>query len=107
MHIVNDEFICEQVEETLRSMYEGLQKFAVGLEQIVLDQAVYGGNYHQHFHEAEFQLKYVSDQTIFILIIIASLPTFQPAHQLSRVIKSSLSSCSMIPLYRDIVLLHF
>ncbi|CAG7672456.1 unnamed protein product [Allacma fusca] len=47
------------VKETLRSMYEGLQKFAVGLEQIVLDQAVYGGNFHQHFHEAEFQLKYV------------------------------------------------
>jgi hypothetical protein len=47
------------VKETLRSMYEGLQKFAVGLEQIVLDQAVYGGNFHHHFHEAEFQLKYV------------------------------------------------
>ncbi|CAL8115177.1 unnamed protein product [Orchesella dallaii] len=48
-----------EVEDILKSMYRGLQKLAVGLEQVVLDQAIHGGSFYQHFHEAEFQLKYV------------------------------------------------
>lgn len=52
------------MEDILKSMYRGLQKLAVGLEQVVLDQAFYGGNFYQHFHEAEFQLKYVSLKNI-------------------------------------------
>jgi len=38
----------------------GLQMFAVGLEQVVLDQSVYGGSFHKDFQEAEYELKYVS-----------------------------------------------
>lgn len=53
-------FLNFQVEDILKSMYRGLQKLAVGLEQVVLDQAFHGGSFYQHFHEAEFQLKYVS-----------------------------------------------
>lgn len=34
--------------------------FPVGLEQIVLDQSVYGGSFHKEFQETEYQLKYVS-----------------------------------------------
>ncbi|XP_021960829.1 uncharacterized protein LOC110856648 isoform X2 [Folsomia candida] len=48
-----------KMAETLRSMYTGLQMFAVGLEQIVLDQSVYGGSFHKDFQETEYQLKYV------------------------------------------------
>lgn len=65
-------FLCQfQVEDILRSMYRGLQKLAVGLEQVVLDQAFHGGSFYQHFHEAEFQLKYVSHtHSRFIIIIL-------------------------------------
>lgn len=54
-------FLCFfQVEEQIRFLYQSLQKFAVGLEAIVLDQACYGQQFYYHFNEAEYQLKYVS-----------------------------------------------
>ena len=41
-------------------MYTFLQKLAVGLEQVVLDQSVYDGRFMEEFNEAEFKLKTVS-----------------------------------------------
>lgn len=47
------------LDDSLRFIYAGLQVFAICLEQIVMDQSIYGGNFHQDFQEAEYQLKYV------------------------------------------------
>ena len=49
-----------QVEESLRSVYRYLQRLAVGLEQVVLDQILYDGRFVEEFNEAEFKLKAVS-----------------------------------------------
>ena len=49
-----------QFDETLTNMYKYLQMLAVGLEQVVLDQAAYGGRYLEEFNETEFRLKAVS-----------------------------------------------
>ena len=40
-------------------MYGYLQRLAVGLEQVVLDQNVYDGRFMEEFNEAEFKLKAV------------------------------------------------
>jgi len=40
-------------------MYRNLQSLAVGLEQVVLDQSIYDGQYFEEFNEAEFKLKSV------------------------------------------------
>lgn len=58
------------MEDTLRTMYDALQRFAVGLEEIVLDQAIYGG-FPQDFENAEFQIKYVS-HLVRLCIMIAT-----------------------------------
>ncbi len=49
-----------QVEESLRNVYRYLQRLAVGLEQVVLDQILYDGRFVEEFNEAEFKLKAVS-----------------------------------------------
>ncbi|XP_023332161.1 uncharacterized protein LOC111704236 isoform X2 [Eurytemora carolleeae] len=48
-----------RMENALSKMYSYLQKIAVGLEQVVLDQAVYDGDFIQEFNEAEYKLKAV------------------------------------------------
>ena len=50
-----------QLEPALSKIYSYLQRLAVGLEQVVLDQAVYDGDFIQEFNEAEYKLKAVSD----------------------------------------------
>ena len=49
-----------QLESALRNIYNYLQRFAVGLEEIVLDQALFDGEFIQEFNEAEYKLKAVS-----------------------------------------------
>ena len=49
-----------QFETTLKNIYSYLQRLAVGLEQVVLDQNVYDGRFMEEFNEAEFKLKAVS-----------------------------------------------
>ena len=49
-----------QMESTLRNMYTYLQKLAVGLEQVALDQVIYDGMYDEEFNLAEYRLKGVS-----------------------------------------------
>ena len=53
-------FLFLQIESTLRNMYSYLQKLAVGLEQVALDQIIYGGVYDEEFNLAEYRLKGVS-----------------------------------------------
>jgi len=47
------------LESALRNIYNYLQRFAVGLEEIVLDQALFDGEFIQEFNEAEYKLKAV------------------------------------------------
>ena len=49
-----------QIESTLRNLYSYLQKLAVGLEQVALDQMIYDGIYDEEFNLAEYRLKGVS-----------------------------------------------
>ena len=49
-----------QIETTLQNMYSYLQKLAVGLEQVALDQMIYEGLYDEEFNLAEYRLKGVS-----------------------------------------------
>ena len=58
--VTYDFFILLQFDETLVNMYKYLQMLAVGLEQVVFDQAAYGGRYLEEFNETEFRLKAVS-----------------------------------------------
>ena len=59
--IINNLYINFQLEPALSKIYSYLQRLAVGLEQVVLDQAVYDGDFIQEFNEAEYKLKAVSD----------------------------------------------
>ena len=52
-------FFIFQLETTLKNIYGYLQRLAVGLEQVVLDQNVYDGRFMEEFNEAEFKLKAV------------------------------------------------
>ena len=52
-------FFLFQLETTLKNIYGYLQRLAVGLEQVVLDQNVYDGRFMEEFNEAEFKLKAV------------------------------------------------
>ena len=54
-----DQYFLQMVS-SLQNMYTFLQKLAVGLEQVVLDQSVYDGRFMEEFNEAEFKLKTVS-----------------------------------------------
>ena len=49
-----------QIESTLVNMYTYLQKLAVGLEQVALDQIIFDGRYDEEFNLAEYRLKGVS-----------------------------------------------
>ena len=52
-------------------MYSYLQKLAVGLEQVALDQIIYDGVYDEEFNLAEYRLKGVSIiQGIHIKILL-------------------------------------
>jgi hypothetical protein len=44
----------------LKDTYEYLQKFAVGMEQIVWDQNDYNGAFKEEFADIEFKLRAVS-----------------------------------------------
>lgn len=48
-----------QFDSALIKMYNYLQRFAVGLEEVVLDQAIFEGDFIQEFNEAEYKLKAV------------------------------------------------
>lgn len=48
-----------QLDQSLYSTYTYLQKLAVGLEQVVLDQMVNKASFVEEFNEAEFRLKEV------------------------------------------------
>jgi len=48
-----------KMDSALLKIYNYLQKIAVGLEQVVMDQAVYDGDFIQEFNEAEYKLKAV------------------------------------------------
>ena len=50
-----------QIESTLVNMYTYLQKLAVGLEQVALDQIIFDGRYDEEFNLAEYRLKGVSN----------------------------------------------
>ena len=54
-----NEILFSQVDDTLRNLYSYLQRLAVGLEQVVLDQTLYDGHFMEEFNEAEFKLKAV------------------------------------------------
>jgi len=47
------------LDTALLRIYNYLQRFAVGLEEIVLDQALFDGEFIQEFNEAEYKLKAV------------------------------------------------
>jgi len=47
------------LDTALQRVYNYLQRFAVGLEEIVLDQALFDGEFIQEFNEAEYKLKAV------------------------------------------------
>ncbi|XP_011158053.1 uncharacterized protein LOC105194690 [Solenopsis invicta] len=47
------------INKALVDAYEYMQKYAVGLEQVVLDQKDYQPKYHQKFTEAEWKLRAV------------------------------------------------
>ena len=61
--LTNIQFINFQLDTTLQKIYNYLQRFAVGLEEIVLDQALFDGEFIQEFNEAEYKLKAVSIET--------------------------------------------
>lgn len=48
-----------KLDTALSKMYNYLQRFAVGLEEIVIDQALFDGEFIQEFNEAEYKLKAV------------------------------------------------
>jgi len=48
------------VENLFKTTYHDLQRLAVGLEQIVIDQSIHNGKFLNGFIEAEFKLKSVS-----------------------------------------------
>ena len=50
------------MDTALLRIYNYLQRFAVGLEEIVLDQALFDGEFIQEFNEAEYKLKAVSSE---------------------------------------------
>ena len=74
---VNSRYSCSivfmiilQIDETIKNIYKFLQKLAVGLEQVVLDQTLYDGHFMEEFNEAEFKLKAVSFPTLLSLAIL-------------------------------------
>ena len=62
-----------QLDTALKRMYNYLQRFAVGLEVMVEDQAMYDGEFIMEFNEAEYKLKAVrpSCRKLVMLMIIA------------------------------------
>jgi hypothetical protein len=48
-----------KLDTALKRMYNYLQRFAVGLEVMVEDQAMYDGDFIMEFNEAEYKLKAV------------------------------------------------
>ena len=55
-----NKYFLFQIESTLVNMYTYLQKLAVGLEQVALDQIIFDGRYDEEFNLAEYRLKGVS-----------------------------------------------
>ncbi|XP_059084110.1 uncharacterized protein LOC131881294 isoform X2 [Tigriopus californicus] len=48
-----------KIEKAIKDIHRYLQKMAVGLEQVVLDQTLYDGQFMEEFNEAEYKLKAV------------------------------------------------
>ena len=65
-------FFIFQIDETIKNIYKFLQKLAVGLEQVVLDQTLYDGHFMEEFNEAEFKLKAVSFLLFCLLQFLAA-----------------------------------
>ena len=59
VYIVDATIITFQFGETLKKMYLAAQTIAVGLEQVILDRAVYGGDYLEQFATTENKLAMV------------------------------------------------
>ena len=55
-----------QLDTALLRIYNYLQRFAVGLEEVVLDQALFDGEFIQEFNEAEYKLKAVSQYVLVL-----------------------------------------
>ena len=55
-----------QLDTALLRIYNYLQRFAVGLEEVVLDQALFDGEFIQEFNEAEYKLKAVSQDVLIL-----------------------------------------
>lgn len=53
-------FFLLQLDTILLNIYEYMQKFAVGLEQIVWDQEYYNGRFQEEFKQTELNLGAVS-----------------------------------------------
>ena len=58
-----------QLDSALKKMYNYLQRFAVGLEVMVEDQAMYDGEFIMEFNEAEYKLKAVNEKLLMLMII--------------------------------------
>ena len=55
-----------QLDSALQKIYNYLQRFAVGLEEVVMDQAIFNGDFIQEFNEAEYKLKAVGFKFLFL-----------------------------------------
>ena len=58
-----------KLDTALKRMYNYLQRFAVGLEVMVEDQAMYDGDFIMEFNEAEYKLKAVNEKLLMLMII--------------------------------------
>ena len=67
--------IVFQLDTALSRMYNYLQRFAVGLEEVVIDQALFDGEFIQEFNEAEYKLKAVSLLSNILNCLNQILPT--------------------------------
>ena len=59
-----------QLDTALLRIYNYLQRFAVGLEEVVLDQDLFDGEFIQEFNEAEYKLKAVSQYVLVWLQLL-------------------------------------
>ena len=79
VYIVDATIITFQFGETLKKMYLAAQTIAVGLEQVILDRAVYGGDYLEQFATTEnklamvISLKYISNLPKINALLLGTL----------------------------------
>ena len=79
VYTVDATIITFQFGETLKKMYLAAQTIAVGLEQVILDRAVYGGDYLEQFATTEnklamvISLKYISNLPKINALLLGTL----------------------------------